>query len=66
MIATVENMRKVAHLPGVFACDPSEPWERCSASPGDYFWLGNEPLTNDAGESLILAREVCRIEEVTL
>lgn len=65
MIATPENMRAVAHIPGVFAYDPENPWDRYSATAGDYFFLSpNEALTNDEGIELVLGREVCTIKEV--
>lgn len=66
MIAPPENMRAVAHIPGVFAYDPENPWDRYSATAGDYFFLSpNETLTNEEGTELILGREVGTIEEVS-
>lgn len=67
MIATRANMRAVSHLHGVFALDPMCPFDRYSATPGNYFMLADdEPLTNEAGDPLVLAREVAHIEEVEL
>jgi hypothetical protein len=64
MIATPANMRKVEHVRGVFAYDAFND-ARYSATPGDYFMLGeDEPVTDGGGEPLILVREICRIEEV--
>jgi hypothetical protein len=61
LLATPANMRKLADGPVVvrgaqlFAYSPRT-FERFCATPGDYFWLpDNEPLTDSAGEPMVLA-----------
>jgi hypothetical protein len=60
-LATRENMRKYAGLPGVFAYSPTT-GEQYSATPGDYFWLPEgEVLTDSDGEPMVLARQVVQV-----
>jgi hypothetical protein len=52
--ATPANMRQYGGQ-GIVALD-LETGDTFSATPGDYFWLPeNEALTNEAGDSLVLA-----------
>lgn len=64
MLATVENMRKVERVPGVMAFSPVTR-EEASATPGDYFMLGEqEPLLDGFQEPMILVRKITVYAEV--
>jgi len=66
LIATRENMRKVADVPGVFVLD-TESGDEWASSDGDYFMLSDsEPLTSQDGTPCILvARRTYFINPLT-
>ena len=65
MKATVANMKRILAkhgekiaVPGIVAYSPVT-GETCSASPGDYFFMGdNECLFDSDGVPMVLARRV--------
>lgn len=64
MLATRRNMRAVAGRTDVFCWSPRT-HEEYSATPGDYFLLGDdEPLLDDDNQPMILARRVTAIVEL--
>lgn len=64
ILATVENMRRYANR-GVFAYSPGT-GERCSATPGDYFFMAEDrPLRDSEQQPMILARAEGRIVPLT-
>lgn len=56
MIATIENMKRCAGVPGVVMLDSlGNEW---SATPGDYFMHGAGPLLDENDEPMVLARRL--------
>lgn len=66
--ATVANMQRFEAQHPHFSCFAFSPFtgEEVSATPGDYFWLGAEPLTDEMGEPMVLAvRSVQYLDALT-
>lgn len=59
--ATVANMRRVEHVPGVVVL--SEDGEEFSATPGDYFMLSEDELAAPGG--VLVAQRVYWIDPLT-